>query len=402
MPPAVGQARASGVEQNRLDDGLHAPAHAVPVVGERRRDALDVSGARVRGHEALNEAARDEGTHVRMPEQVVNGGVDVLQAGLPRGNVPPANEVFRAGFVVLFVHAHRPRPHRLAVAEVAVGTVERKAREDLRQLGDVVVVVRGNRLPASVPQVRSVRFELEQPDRKELHDLARVVLVGESPAAGIGLVVAEMREVRPHDGVERDVPKNVPVVPERVPQQHVVVVRGADRASRHGVGIVGDHEDLAQRQRDPLAKRIRTAHDLVPPRPTPVLRRHLQPRAEPLVEEGLVVADRPRELLVEPEVGAEARGALDLSVVGAERGLRQEARSLGRRHRRAGRRRGRRGSEQETQDRAHHPLHHETLRSVRGGSLLQGMYRRRIPPGRSAITSVNHGLVTARGRGRNG
>ena len=62
IPPEVGHARASGSRRIARDDGLQAPAHAVSVVGEVSRDALDVRRARVRGHQALDQAARDERT----------------------------------------------------------------------------------------------------------------------------------------------------------------------------------------------------------------------------------------------------------------------------------------------------------------------------------------------------
>ena len=68
------------------------------------------------------------------------------------------------------------------------------------------------------------------------------------------------------------------------------------------------------------------------------------------VEQRLVVADRPRELVLEPQARPDSRRALDLRVVGAERRLRQESRGLGGRDRRVSHRSGRRlRDQQETQ-----------------------------------------------------
>jgi hypothetical protein len=58
-----------------------------------------------------------------------------------------------------------------------------------------------------------------------------------------------------------------------------------------------------------------------------VLGLELEPHAQAQVELGLDGADRPVELLVEPRVEADGRGAVDLLPVRTERRLREEPRA---------------------------------------------------------------------------
>ena len=100
--------------------------------------------------------------------------------------------------------------------------------------------------------------------REELHDFARVVLVGLMAGRWIGLLVAHHAEVGAHHGAERDLLEQFAVIPKRVVQQQVVVARRAfvvdvERAK------LGDDEDLAQRESHPLPELIGGGQRVLPP-----------------------------------------------------------------------------------------------------------------------------------------
>ncbi len=66
------------VRKDGGNDGLHVAAHIAAVVGEDRRDAGDICGAGIAGHEMLDELAADEGTDIGMGEDVGKRAVEVL------------------------------------------------------------------------------------------------------------------------------------------------------------------------------------------------------------------------------------------------------------------------------------------------------------------------------------
>ena len=95
----------------------------------------------------------------------------------------------------------------------------------MREALDVGLLERRNRLAAGVVQRLSLVVELEQPDREQLHELARIVLVGPDVACGVGLAVAEHRQVDAHGRVQRHVLQQLAEVAEGIRRERVVVAR---------------------------------------------------------------------------------------------------------------------------------------------------------------------------------
>ena len=176
------------VEEDGAEHGLHVPARRLSVPGEGLGDARHVGRRRVRLHQALDQQAADEGPHVRMLEEVVDGGLDVFEAALSGRHDLAAQQALGPGLVEFLEHDHGRVEHRILLAEedrvalhvLAVG----QAREDLREFADVTVVVGRDRPPVRIEPLAAVGVQFEQPDGEQLHDLARVVLVRKVLATG--------------------------------------------------------------------------------------------------------------------------------------------------------------------------------------------------------------------------
>ena len=67
-------------------------------------------------------------------------------------------------------------------------------------LHDLRLVVGGNGLGGAVGLDAAIEVELDQTDREELHQLARIVLVRADVACGVGLLIAEHQQVPPIAG----------------------------------------------------------------------------------------------------------------------------------------------------------------------------------------------------------
>ena len=115
---------------------------------------------------------------------------------------------------------------------------------------------------ARVDLRRAVVAQLDEADREELHDLARVVLVGEDLDAVPLLVVrvrlvAPVREVAPHQRVVRHLAQHVAERAERVADENVVVVRPDLLLVPPRLGaLLAEHEDLRERPRDALPQLV--------------------------------------------------------------------------------------------------------------------------------------------------
>ena len=177
-----------------------------------------------------------------------------------------------AGVVLLGEQLHRQdlvRHGPAGVAEAAVagrteGARPVPSREHVREPFDDRLVVRRDRLVVGVQLRRAVRVELDQADREELHELARVVLVGADIELRVRLPVPQHREIDAHHRVQRDLLDQLAEIAEGVARERVVVVREADRIPVGERDLRGD-QDLRQRPCHALAQLVAAPHRVLEP-----------------------------------------------------------------------------------------------------------------------------------------
>ncbi len=243
------------------------------------------------------------------------------------------------------------------------------AGERAGEVLDGVLVVGRDRRAGRVEPARTVGVELALADSEELQQLARVVLVRLDIPRRVRLRVVHHVEELTHGGAERDLVHDFAEVREREVHQQLLVE--TDPAHRLELGA-GDHQDLRQRERDPLPKLVRRRHRVLEESPLQRMHRVVLAVADVRVRsrgvgaalarvgvdvgEGAVAAHRLGELLLERERGALLHHFLDRGLgrpearlleephrVGGSRGLRRRACSRGRgRRRRCGGRDARR------------------------------------------------------------
>mmetsp|Transcript_47053 Transcript_47053/g.100014 ORF Transcript_47053/g.100014 Transcript_47053/m.100014 type:complete len:545 (-) Transcript_47053:504-2138(-) len=190
-----------------------------------------------------------------------------------------------------------------------------------REGHDLVVRVRQDGLAELVEDGGAVEVEPDESGREELHYLAREVLIGEGYLVlGLphvrGALALQERQVLRHQRAERDLSQHVPVVPERVPDEHVVIPQ-EDLAVRplHRDGLAGDDEELGQGPRDALAELVRRGEA------------HLEPGVLALPPErplGVAAVDNVEDLAEGGVVGDLVGGAADHDAAPAEFGVAAE------------------------------------------------------------------------------
>ena len=155
------------------------------------------------------------------------------------------------------------------------GRLKRPAGEDFRHLGDGRLIVGGDGQPGGIEFERAVGLELIEADGEELHDLARVVLVGRGEQVALvivgGLRAAQRAEVDAHDRAERDVFEQGAEIAEGAVHKQVVVVRHALRVVEERAVNVGDDKELAQGEGDALTELIGRSRGDLPPRSLAIL-----------------------------------------------------------------------------------------------------------------------------------
>ena len=191
-----------------------------------------------------------------------------------------------------------------------------------------VLVIGRNRLAARSLH-GAVRIEPDQPDRKQLHDLARVVFVGADVGVEIRLAVLEHRQVVAHDRTQGHVFEQVAVVAEGAVDEQVVVVGHRDRIAFDGAALVRNDEQLTEREGNTLAQLIRCGDGVQPPGFLATVLVDLEAGGSLRLEIGPVMRCRQAGLVCEPCVVADRAQAGDFGAARAERGLSQEARGFG-------------------------------------------------------------------------
>ena len=128
-----------------------------------------------------------------------------------------------------------------------------------------ILVVAGNRLTVGIELLRAIRVQLEQTDRKQLHDFARVVFVWLGVATRVRLIVVHHVEEIAHGRVQGDVFKELPEIAEGVAGQRIPVGGHGLGMTVHAVAVGGDDHDFTEGEGDTLTELIRGGHDRVPP-----------------------------------------------------------------------------------------------------------------------------------------
>ncbi len=146
-------------------------------------------------------------------------------------------------------------------APVAVRTVVltgrpigiRPSGERQRKLLDIGLCVRGNEGPGGRRQYRrAVRIQHVRADGKQLHKLARIVLVG--MRAGSGLDVVGHVQIVAHGRIKGDVFHELAIVAERVASEHAQVRHIKVRLPDF---IAGYHPNLVQGKHHALPQLVR-------------------------------------------------------------------------------------------------------------------------------------------------
>jgi len=270
-----------------------------------------------------------------MIKQVVDCGFYVLQSRLPGRYRRAIQKRFCARFVFGIEHLHGRQELRDRIAEVGIAAAVRKTRENFGKLANVVVRIGRNRIAIGVEPKRAVRIQLEQPYREQLHDFTGIVLVGKNVVGRIGATVVDMAQVDSHCRMQRDITQQVAKISEGIRKQSIVVVTKRIGIDDEIVDVIGNHEYLAQRERDPLSQRVRCRHGAMPPgesaKQDQILdvlleRRELSGVASlhEVSNDRCVVCDRQSELTIHPLVSALPRKRIDLVEAHAEGCLRRE------------------------------------------------------------------------------
>ena len=139
-------------------------------------------------------------------------------------------------------------------AEAVVGgivIVVDESRERARQSRDCLVVISFDQFAVRTDHVGAVRPQMDQADRKKLHDFARVILIGFGSGNRVGLLVLHGGQPDSHDWMERHRVEQIPVVAKRVCDANVIIIsrqsqppricRSIETAiSKNGRSLTGD------------------------------------------------------------------------------------------------------------------------------------------------------------------
>ena len=134
----------------------------------------------------------------------------------------------------------------------------------MREALDDVLVVGWNFPPLCVRSGAAIEIQFDQPDRKELHELASVVLVRADVALRIRALVTEHAQIDAHGRMQRDCFEEFAKIAEGVCDQQVVVAGHGVRHYKQRADV-GNHHDLRKRERDSLAQLIRPLNHIAQP-----------------------------------------------------------------------------------------------------------------------------------------
>jgi hypothetical protein len=233
--------------------------------------------------------------------------------------------------VLVRVQHHRP-PHELGRRVALARPVVPPAGEHPRQVRHRVLRVGLDRLAVAAQPQRAVDIQLVEPDREQLHHLARIVLVGLAAGGRIFLLVAGRVQVIAHRRVQGHLFEQRPIASEGLRGQQIPVARELELLVGAGDAVEADDEDLGQGQRHALSQAVGGGQQALPDLRVDADRDRGRVGVEVhlLGDQPVPVAGRRRlrELLVQPALVAQRTHARDLRIARSERGLQQEARGL--------------------------------------------------------------------------
>ena len=215
---------------------------------------------------AIALAANGDDFLPRLPaEENFRSGGDTRGEGLARiGGI--SVEVMIGGE---HFHVVRPRglPEEVSVAlkkacvvlhcsgVAGVAPAETESGHDTRHFGYVALVISRNRKPGlGIELETAIEVTLHQTDREELHDLARIILVGGDGAASF--LVLKMAEVDAHERAVGHLFQHGPVGSEGVRREHVPVGCGAVVIVVYGCVVLRDDDDLGKGESHALAQLV--------------------------------------------------------------------------------------------------------------------------------------------------
>ncbi len=351
------------IEQDGFNDGSEVAVNTAAVVREYLCDAADVRGRRIAGGEALDQLPRDERCDVRMVGKDRQALVEIVLAAVAGrqrlrrtvGVVAAiAEQRLRVGFVVMVVIAdHRRVVGRRPVAARRVAVEAAGVAppgEHLRVCAHGRLRIRRNRLAGGVGlwvaagriDRREIRMAQHQPDREQLHDLARIVFVRVGTECWIAGFVAPIGQHLAHRRAARDVIEQrrkragtvdaASVVPtDAVTCERVVVLGECHRIATEHALRIRCHHDLAECPRHALAQLIRRRDGRLQPCLQPVVLAGIgqHRNAVGLLDVGTFGRGRHRQLLIDPLRIADSAQVRDLGGGRSERGHTEKARGFG-------------------------------------------------------------------------
>jgi hypothetical protein len=134
-----------------------------------------------------------------MREDVVERSGEIRPRGAAGRHRRAVQQRLRTGVMESLEGLHRLKPVERRLME-GRRAPEGPSREHVSECLDRTLVVGRQRDAGTVDPHRAVRLEQLEADREQLHELARIVLVGPDVARTIGFLVAEHAEVIAHLG----------------------------------------------------------------------------------------------------------------------------------------------------------------------------------------------------------
>ena len=164
-----------------------------------------------------------------------------------------------------------PHPHRITIVRnrpVDLGWTGQRRRQnpagkDAGKLLDRRLIIGGDRIAAPIQLPGAVPIQEEGPDGEQLQDLARVIFIRLRPdavpadgrrggRASLTTVVQHVEETT-HRRMQGHVREQLAIVAKRSPIEQLLI---ASHPARERHVHPGDHQDLAQGERDPLAQLV--------------------------------------------------------------------------------------------------------------------------------------------------
>ena len=239
---------------------------ALPVVIENGGDAIEITRARVARHQPLNQLPANKRPDIRMIEDRIEGGGKVLCGRLSSRDQHTVQDCLGISRVMAGHVDHRVTPvgrwiENRRICGLRVGPT----RKDRGRSEDRLLVVGRNRQPDGAEGQASIKIEMIEADREQLHDLTGVVFVRQPRTGSVCLIVLEHVEISPHRGIEGDVLEELAKIPKGAIDQDIIVGRERSRLVTQISGGIRNHQDFTQSEGNPLSQLVGSRNRVGPP-----------------------------------------------------------------------------------------------------------------------------------------